>query len=213
MTVIRRVVAAVLGPPIRWVLRRLPPPDDPWERLEVRMALELYGSGVQYDFPRYLAGASSVSVASVEEVQEWLLGCEYQTDTEQFGRDHWQHPSEFEMRRVGDCDDFAVWAWRKLIELGIDATLVTGRRLPIRRPLSRHAWVTYRDQAGEYLFEAVARARSRMVVPLSEAKAGYRPEYGVDRTGRRFTYSGAMFSIREREGIDPLPAECLEATG
>jgi hypothetical protein len=40
--------------------------------------------------------------------------------------DFWQHPSTFERLRTGDCEDFAVWAWRKLIELGYDVDLVAG---------------------------------------------------------------------------------------
>lgn len=205
MTVLRRVLWRAYMPAFRWLLRRLGPPSDPWEPLDVRMPLHYYGSGVQCDFPAYLAGPSSVSVRSVVDIQEWLLGCDYQTDTEQFGRDHWQHAIEFESRRVGDCDDHALWAWRKLLELGVDATLVVGWCLPIKRPLSRHVWVTFRDDSCEYLFETATSEREEMLLPFSEVGTRYRPEYGVDRRGRRFTYAGALLSLREQLGIDPLP--------
>lgn len=210
MTFLRRALWRVYVPIFHWFLRRLGPPSDPWEPLDVRMPLHYYGSGVQYDFPAYLADPSTVSVHSLAEIQEWLLGCHYQTDTEQFGRDHWQHASEFESSRVGDCDDHALWAWRKLIELGVDATLVVGWCLPITRPLSRHVWVTFRDESGEYLFETATSSREEMLRPLDEARAYYRPEYGVDRHGRRFTYAGALLSLREQHGIDPLPPEVIE---
>lgn len=205
MTLFRRAFATVLGPAFRWALRRLPPPDDPWERLRTRMALRHYGPGVQYDFPAYLAGPSAVQVGTLDELQEWFLGCAFVPDDEQFGRDHWQHPSEFEMRRAGDCDDFAVWAWRKLVDLEMDATLVAGHYLPTWRPGGGHVWVTFRDSTGEHLFETVARTKAAMVRPLAAVRDRYRPEYGVDRAGRRFSYVGALLSLREREGIDPPP--------
>jgi hypothetical protein len=210
MTFLRRALWRVYMPIVLWFLRRLGPPPDPWEPLDVRMPLHHYGSGVQCDFPAYLADPSTVSARSLAEIQEWLLGCHYQTDKDQFGRDHWQHASEFESRRVGDCDDHALWAWRKLIELGVDATLVVGWCLPITRPLSRHAWVTFRDESGEYLFETATSSREEMLRPLAEARTHYRPEYGVDRHGRRFTYAGALLSLRAQLGIDPLPPEVVE---
>jgi hypothetical protein len=195
----RRILNAVIGPPFRWFLRKLPA-LDPWEELAFGFALERYGDGVQYDFPRYLNGPSTVRVHSVDDVQGWLSGCSFKTDNEHFGQDHWQHPSEFEHRRVGDCDDYAVWAWRKLIELGIDARLITGRTLPIKDPLLRHAWVVFHQDGKEYLFETTAD-REDMVLLLSEVRDEYRPEYAVDRKGKRYSYAGALITIREEQGI------------
>jgi predicted transglutaminase-like cysteine proteinase len=42
--------------------------------------------------------------------------------TSRFNRSHErEHPGAFERRRRGDCEDFALWAWRKLAEVGVDA--------------------------------------------------------------------------------------------
>jgi hypothetical protein len=40
-----------------------------------------------------------------------------------------------------------------------------------------------------------------MVRPLGEVRDEYRPEYAVDRLGKRYTYSGALLTIKEREGV------------
>jgi hypothetical protein len=213
MRFLRRAVAAIRRSVALWLLRRLGRPADPWERLDVSVALHHYGAGIQGDFPAYLASPSGTSARSLDEIQRWLLDCAYQSDAEQFGRGYWQHVGEFETRRAGNCVDHAVWAWRKLVDIGVDATLVTGWRLPIARPLRRHAWVTFRDDSGEYLLETVAWSKEDMLHPLPTARLRYRPEFGVDRSARRFTYAGVLLTIREREGIDPLPPEDLAATG
>jgi len=83
--------------------------------------------------------------------------------------DYWQHPHTFEQLRRGDCEDFALWAWRKLIEIGIDADLVIGRRVPPQSENSRHAWILFRRGGDEFLFEPVLchRERSEAVRPVS----------------------------------------------
>jgi hypothetical protein len=40
-----------------------------------------------------------------------------------------------------------------------------------------------------------------MVRSLDDVKPEYRPEYGVDAEGRRYAYSGALLSLKERDGI------------
>ena len=147
-----------------------------------------------------------MAVSSVEEIKQWLLGCSYQTDRAQFGREHWQHLLEFEARRVGDCDDYAIWAWRKLVELGLDARLVTGHCLPIVDPNVGHVWVVYRDGGALYLFDGTA-SPDLIVRPFEDAKGEYRPEYAVDSRGKRYSYAGALLSMKERFGIPKHPSD------
>ena len=72
--------------------------------------------------------AQSVPVQSIDDIVAWLQSCEYVTDLDLFHeRDFWQHPGTFERLRRGDCEDFALWAWRKLAEVGIDAEFCVGR--------------------------------------------------------------------------------------
>jgi hypothetical protein len=67
-----------------------------------------------------------------------------------------------------------LWGWRKLVELGINAEFYVGRVICDDQPEvdRQHAWVVYRVDGTEFLFEAAARTRSRMIRPLAEAMAG-----------------------------------------
>lgn len=167
--------------------------DDPWEKLPVAPALGQYGPGARLDFAEYLVGESVVKVHSIEEIQEWLRGCEYQSDESLFNeRDFWQHPSTFERLRAGDCEDFAIWAWRKLLELGIDANLVAGYSVKNGELDGRHAWVTFTRGGEQYVYEPSWRNVERAIRPLSKARDEYFPQFGVDRHAKRFAYSGYL---------------------
>ena len=87
-----------------------------------------FGPGSHQPFARYFDGESSVGVTSIDDIVDWLGRCEYVSDAEQFHeQDVWQEPCAFERRRRGDCEDFALWAWRKLAEIGVDAEFFVGR--------------------------------------------------------------------------------------
>ncbi len=202
-TDLRDVTRVLLEPFIRLALRLIPV-GDPWRRFARRVPLSLYGTGSQRDFGWYLEGESRVAVASVEEIQDWLLGCEYADDRELFHEhDFWQHPRTFEHLRRGDCEDHALWAWRKLVELGLDAELVSGRRLSTsgaNEPASGHVWVLLTRGSETVVFETVSKTRKDMLRPLSEVRTEYRPEVGVNGGRKRFAYRGYLLTLRERRG-------------
>lgn len=142
-------------------------------------------------------------MSSLDEIQDWLLQCEYARDEALFNEsDFWQHPRTFEQLRRGDCEDHALWAWRKLVELGLEAELVSGTVLrggdgdgmPSR---GAHVWVLLRRGDETIVFETVAKTRERMLRPLASVRDRYRPEFGVDRKGHRFAFNGAIISFRE----------------
>jgi predicted transglutaminase-like cysteine proteinase len=59
---------------------------------------------------RYVTQPLSVNCRDLEDVRRFLSSCRYVSDRAQFGRDDfWMPPEEFERRRQGDCDDFALW--------------------------------------------------------------------------------------------------------
>lgn len=142
-----------------------------------------FGPGSHAPFPSYFAGESRVRVRSIDEIVEWLSGCEYVSDAEQFHQpDVWQEPCAFERRQRGDCEDFALWAWRKLAELGVDAEFFVGRVLCGDRDSARqHAWVVYRHERNEMLFEPAARQRRDMLQPLAAVRDAYVPHFAVNR--------------------------------
>jgi hypothetical protein len=161
---------------------------SPWRRVAMPVPTTAFGPGSRRRFADYFDGATSVRVRTLDEIVAWLDGCEYVSDTEQFqDLDVWQHPAMFEERRRGDCEDFALWAWRKLTELGIDAEFFVGRFRD-----RQHAWVVYRLDGAEYLFEPAAGRGDRMIRPLADAKDEYVPHFAVDRHFATTAFVGCL---------------------
>jgi hypothetical protein len=89
------------------------------------------------------------------ELREFLRGCKYVSDVEQFGeKDYWQPPDEFEKTKAGDCEDFALWAWRQLVHMNYPARFVVGSA---SRYGEGHAWVRFAKDGKIYLLEPLAR--------------------------------------------------------
>jgi hypothetical protein len=200
---VNSVLSRLLRPFYRWVLRGTPP-LDPWERVAVRPPVARFAAGSRQQFDWYLRGESTVSVTSIDDIVGWLLNCQYASDESLFSKpDHWQHPTTFERLQRGDCEDHALWAWRKLLELGIDAEFVVGRLLyddpELPATKGGHAWVLFKNDGEAFLPEAVATSRSRMIRPLSAVASEYRPEYGVARDLKTFAFAGMAETYYEHE--------------
>lgn len=178
---------------------RLGPAESPWERVEVEVPPLAFGAGSERQFSDYLTGESSVAVASIDAMIDWLLECEYASDPEQFHRrDVWQHPSVFESRRRGDCVDFALWAWRKCAELGVDAEFYVGRVLAGGPSIDRrHAWVVYQHEGDEFLLEPAAGERSRMIRQLLDVRDEYVPHFAVNHRGATSAFGGYVLDARQ----------------
>jgi hypothetical protein len=184
--------------PLLRLVARWSQDDDPWERVPHRVSVNSFGRGSFKPFTWYFEGESGVRVESVDEVCSWLLDCEYVHDETLFNEnDFWQHPRTFEHLRKGDCEDHAIWAWRKLVELGLDAELVSGEWRPPGKTAGDHVWVRFRHEGQDFILESVSDRRERMVVPFSEAKAEYVPHAGVDRTFRHYVYFGYLRRSRK----------------
>jgi hypothetical protein len=165
---------------LRWRLHR---GDAAWERIAMPVPTRAFGPGSRRQFAEYLDGESSVSVHSLDDIIAWLQTCEYVADRDLFSEgDFWQHPGAFERVRRGDCEDFALWAWRKLVEIGIQAEFYVGR--VICRDDSgasrQHAWVVYRMDGTEFLFEPAAEGRQQMIRRLDDVRDDYVPHFAVD---------------------------------
>jgi hypothetical protein len=172
---------------------------DPWARLPLEAPLSAYGGGARHGFDWVFEGESAVSVESFDELVHWLSQCSYDTDARLFREeDFWQHPTTFEHLRRGDCEDFALWAWRKLLEMGVDADLVIGRRVPPGSANSRHAWILFRVHEGEFVYEPAVRERALAVRPIDVARDDYIPEFGVSRDRRRYFFAGYAYFLQNR---------------
>jgi len=172
--------------------------DDVWDRVEVDIPGKHFGQGNVHDWPWYLEGQSKVEVKSPKEIVDWLRECKYMGDSILFNEaDFWQHPVTFENMRKGDCEDYALWAWRKLKELSIPAEFVMGRGGPKEAAGNRaHAWI-HLDLGGQRcLMETVANSRQRMTFPLDEIRRQYCPALSVDTDFKTYRYGGLTEFIR-----------------
>jgi hypothetical protein len=177
------------------VLEHLPR-GDPWDPFPYHVPHELFSSGSKHDFRWYFQGQSRVQVSSFDEICEWLLACEYRSDLELFMQpDFWQHPLTFEQIRKGDCDDHALWAWRKLVELGFSAELLVGRWLQKDGSWGEHAWVAVTRGSDTVHLQAATKDRASMVLDSTTAHRVLRPHFGVNAGLARRVFDGWLHSV------------------
>jgi hypothetical protein len=201
-----------LSSPLLRLAARLIGRESAWERLRIPVPPGAFGPGSERPFAQYFEGESLVRVASIEEIVAWLRTCEYVSDVELFRkRDVWQHPSAFEHRRRGDCEDFALWAWRKLGELGIDADFCVGRVVSTDRPDIdyQHAWVVYRIDGTAFLLEPAARTPTRTIRLLADAMGQYVPHFAVNHRFETHAFVGCADESRRIGGDRDDPALAL----
>jgi len=174
-------------------------PQSPWDRTRMRVPKTAFGPGSRQDFALYFEGESSVRVQSIGDITAWLLQCEYVSDPDLFDKgDFWQHPTVFEQLRRGDCEDFALWAWRKLAEIGMEAEFYVGRVIGCAEPdLDRqHAWVVYRAESAEFLFEPAASSNQQMIRPLDEVRHAYVPHFAINHRFDTSAFAGCTHDSR-----------------
>lgn len=195
-----KILRWLLTPIYHLVLLLLPPGDD-WEELPVHPPFWRFGAGSRHRFSWYFEGKSSVTVTSIDEMLTWLGSCRYVGDKELFQEDDfWQHPRTFERLKEGDCEDFALWAWRKLTELGIPARLFIGKLVEGGQGSTHtHAWVVFTTAEGEFLLEPAAGSPDAAVRPIAEVRDRYRPHVSVDAAYRTHAYTGQLTTLQEDE--------------
>ena len=178
--------------------------ESAWDRVTISVPVKAFGPGSEQPFAEYFQGESAVAVESLDDIVAWLGTCEYAADLELFQKtDHWQHPGIFEQCRRGDCEDFALWAWRKLAEIGIDAEFYVGcvideDRLKVER---QHAWVIYHVDGSAFLLEPAARTPAAMIRPLDDAMGEYVPHFAVNHRFETSAFAGCATHSQTR--IDP----------
>jgi hypothetical protein len=133
---------------------------------------------------RYVSQPLSKRCTSIRELRQFLSTCKYVSDEEQFNRkDYWMPPEEFEKRKTGDCDDFALWTWRQLLSMGYQARYVIGSA---GRYGGGHAWVTIEKGGKHYIVEPLAWFAGETLPRLS--MISYVPEGSVGWDGKRLHY-------------------------
>ena len=187
----RMMARPIIKPILRRATRDITD-EEVWSKKEEFLSKEKFGPGNLHDWPWYFEGKSTVDVASPKGIVDWLRGCKYIGDSILFHeKDFWQHPVTFENMRKGDCEDHALWAWRKLKELGLSAELVLGRCGSSSAPGNRcHAWVHVDIGGQRCLMETVATSRQRMTYSLDEVRTKYCPALSVDTDFKTYRYGG-----------------------
>ena len=171
--------------PLAGLLSPHVPVENPWERSSAVLPPRAFGRGAVRDFRWYFERESQCASRRSTRSATGCWAARTSATPELFNEaDVWQHPGTFERLRQGDCEDYALWAWRKLVKLGVDAELVSGRWDVTRADAGPHAWVVFREGDAEFLLEAVARTRVAMVRPLADVRAQYRPARGGQRAVR-----------------------------
>lgn len=192
-----RAIKSILKPLLRHATKDLTD-EAVWSKERMPLPKEAFGKGNRHDWEWYLEGRSTVEVRSASEIVAWLRGCQYVGDDLLFQEeDFWQHPVTFENMRKGDCEDHALWAWRKFRELGIPAELVCGRSGPAEAKGNHaHAWILVELSGRPCLMETVADSRHPMTFPLEEVKQTYCPAVSVDTQLKTYRYGGFAEFIR-----------------
>lgn len=142
--------------------------------------------GLHSTFPmgRYFSRPLTTKCQNVEEIREFLKHCRAASDEKLFGKtDYWQPPDEFEKRKAGDCEDFSLWTWRQLLEIGFEARFVAGRH---GRFGTGHAWVIFFQHDKCFLVEPQRRFLGEKMPRLSTLS--YEPKFSVSWNGRDFKY-------------------------
>jgi len=142
--------------------------------------------GFHPTFPmgRYVSQPLTVQCNSVKDIRSFLSTCEYVSDKELFGKqDYWQPPDQFEKNKKGDCEDFALWTWRQLLNLGYDARFVGGA---CGRYGGGHAWVEYFENGKCYLVEPLRSGIVSTMPRLSTIR--YLPKLSVSWDGKTLRY-------------------------
>lgn len=156
---------------------------------------------------RYASQPLSVKCIDLQDLRSFLRKCRYVSDKEQFGReDHWMPPEEFERSRKGDCDDFAMYAWRQLTEMGYRCRFVAGT---VGDSPEKHAWVTFERDGKHYLLEPQALFLGLWFPRLDALQ--YKPDVSVewDDGKPHFYFHGERKYLPPIVKIPPLVLEWL----
>ncbi|MGB6476170.1 MAG: transglutaminase domain-containing protein [Candidatus Sulfotelmatobacter sp.] len=133
---------------------------------------------------RYVSQPLTIQCTTIDEIRKFLIGCDYVSDRELLGKnDYWQPPEEFEKRKKGDCEDFAVWTWRQLLNMGYDARFIGGK---CGRYGEGHAWVEYFQDGKCFLLEPLYCRVGTAVPRLSTLR--YVPKLSVSWDGSALRY-------------------------
>ncbi|MCK6546939.1 transglutaminase-like cysteine peptidase [Myxococcota bacterium] len=134
---------------------------------------------VAMDWKRRVIKADlGVKTRTWSEIDAFINACSYVSDDRLFGTsEYWQPPHDFEARRMGDCEDFALWTWVQLLRQGVNARFVLGALAGWE---ANHAWVQIYKPRRVLVAECTPQGLN---VPIEASTAReYQPMMSIDRT-------------------------------
>lgn len=166
-----------------------------WNYSEVRFPLKVFGYRPKNDLSKYFEGESSVVITNLQELCDWLVGCEY---THYNAKGEWKHPLLFENERNGNCIDHSLWTWRKLTELGFHSEFMVGESVIGETP-NQHAWILFKSSLDdEMLLETVSKDKNKMLYYKNSIQHIYIPWASIDNNFK-FRIYGGYYSAIKRE--------------
>ncbi len=136
-----------------------------------------------YPMGRNLTEPLKHKCANFGEMRRFLATCRGSHGHRFNKRDYWQPPEEFEETRAGDCVDFAIWAWRQVLDMGYEARFVGGKA---GKYGEGHAWVTFEKGGKCYLMEPQLWPLGLRMPRLSTLR--YHPKTSVGWDGEKISY-------------------------
>lgn len=171
------------------------PPAGHWHKKAAQVPRYKFGQGAVKEFSWFFEGKCKVKVKTVRDICKWLVKCKYMSDMDIFmEEDFWQHPVTFEHLKKGDCEDHALWAWRRLTEIKVKAEFVSGQWLErVNGELVEqgHAWINFEDPKDRrwYVLESTEKSLKHMVVSFDDAEKLYFPRFSIDGELNTYRYS------------------------
>lgn len=144
---------------------------------------------------RYLTQPLKTQCKDFAEMRQFLSTCCARDLTANSKRDYWQPPEEFEEVRMGDCKDFALWAWRQLLAMGYSARFAGGKHGKLGEG---HAWVTFEKDGKHFLLEPQRWVLGLRMPRLSTLR--YHPKVSVAWDGQKVLY----YEHEDRNSDPPL---------
>jgi len=146
---------------------------------------------------RYVSVPLKIECKSLEELRKFFLTCKPVSDMEQFGeKDFWMPPDEFERAKRGDCEDFALYAWRQLMNMGYKTRFAIGT---VGYARTGHAWVTFQKDDKTFLLEPFECFLGLRIPRLSTLR--HRPSFSVEWVDEKLRFY--QHEIRENS-VQPL---------
>jgi hypothetical protein len=99
-----------------------------------------------------------------------------------------------------DCEDFALWTWRQLMQLGYSSRFVCGYG---GRYGAGHAWVTCERDGRTFIIEALAASAGQTFPRLATLR--YKPSFSVAWDGAALRYFEHTESGRQVSFVDVAP--------